>query len=251
MNEKTARLEEYGRVLVAAGFRAWVTPTTSGGYLTYERDGFWGHLQEFYFDGWAHDMPIVPSREYGSSMFIGRPVADVWSVEAAEQVARATNHNDVVGTRANAGDRTWLSTSSRAIHAEPAAGADRQPGRARGRGPLRLRVQVLGERPVRRLRPARGGGAVSRPTYPVRFTGAQLRVLHTLLSMIANDPTDWEPQFASRDWATLGRVGDKITEGWAWACQVESLRPAANGDGNDNSDDVQARRDEAGEPGRE
>lgn len=123
-NENTERLEEYGRRLVAAGFRVWLTPVTSrsGGYLTYERDGFWGHLQSSYFGEWAHDMPLVPSREFGSSMFIGVPVEDVWSVEAAEQAARATNHNDVVGTRPNAGDKTWLSASSYAIHVVEADG---------------------------------------------------------------------------------------------------------------------------------
>jgi hypothetical protein len=111
-NEITNRLEEYGARLKAAGFRVWVTPTPRGGYLTYERDGYYGHLQASDFEGWRHDMPLVPSREYGSSMFIGEPVEDVWSVAAAEQAARATNHNDVVGTRPNAGSRTWISANA-------------------------------------------------------------------------------------------------------------------------------------------
>lgn len=117
-NENTDRLEEYGRRLVAAGFRVWLMPTGSGGYLTYERGGFWGHLQQSYFGAFEHYMPLVPSREFGSSMFIGQPVADVWSVEAAQQAASATNHNNVVGRRPNAGSQTWLSPSSYPLHAE-------------------------------------------------------------------------------------------------------------------------------------
>lgn len=108
-NETVDRLVEYGNRLKAAGFRVWVTETPRGGFLTYAKDGNYGHLQANYFGKWAHDMPLVPSREYGSSMFIGKPVEDVWSVEAAEQAAQPTNHNDVVGTRRNAGDKTWIS----------------------------------------------------------------------------------------------------------------------------------------------
>lgn len=113
MNETITRLEQYGALLKAAGFRVWVNQTSpSGGYLTYERGGFYGHLQCDYWGNWAHDMPLVPSKEAGSSMFIGKPVADVWSVEAAEQAASEYNHNDVVGRRRNAGDKTWISPSA-------------------------------------------------------------------------------------------------------------------------------------------
>jgi len=117
-NENTERLEEYGQRLVEASFRVWVTAThsRSGGFLTYERGGFWGHLQESTYEGWQHDMPLVPSREFGSAMFIGVPVEDVWSVEAAEQAAQATNHNDIVGTQRNAGDKTWLSKDAYPLH---------------------------------------------------------------------------------------------------------------------------------------
>jgi hypothetical protein len=103
------RLTAYGNLLKAAGFTVWLTTSGTRGFLTYERDGHYGHLQYSDFEGWQHDMPLVPSKEYGSSMFIGEPVADVWSVAAAEQAARATNHNPIVGTRPNAGARTWLS----------------------------------------------------------------------------------------------------------------------------------------------
>lgn len=116
-----ARLTEYGNELVAAGFQVWLTRTFSahGGYLQY-RDpatGACGSLQ--YSDheaAWQHLMPIVPSRENGSSMWIPDP-ADPFTVEAARQCARPTNRNHLVGTQRNAGDRTWRSPSALALHA--------------------------------------------------------------------------------------------------------------------------------------
>lgn len=105
-HENIERLTEYGNRLKAAGFRVWLS-TFGNGYLTYERDGYWGTFQRSEFAGWQHLMPIVPSRENGSSMFIGKPVTDVWSVEAAEQCARATNHNDLVGTQRNHHDQRF------------------------------------------------------------------------------------------------------------------------------------------------
>lgn len=116
--ENIDRLTEYGQRLVTAGFRVWLTPTgfRDGGFLTYERDGCYGHLQHSQFEGWQHDMPLVPSREFGSAMFIGEPVEDVWSVEAAEQVARPSNGNNVVGIQRNAGEKTWLSRDAQPLH---------------------------------------------------------------------------------------------------------------------------------------
>lgn len=102
-------LTEYGKKLVNAGFRVWVTPF-SHGYLTYEMNGFYGHLQYSEFDGWRHDMPLIPSREFGSAMFID--VEDIWSVEAALKVCRELNTNHVVGRQRNAKNKTWFSPTS-------------------------------------------------------------------------------------------------------------------------------------------
>lgn len=115
------RLRAYGQALVDAGFEVWLTRTFtgSGGYLQY-RDpatGCQGSLQESYFDGWQHLMPLVPSREFGSSMFIEDPL-DPWTVGAARQCAQPTNRNSVVGTRENARDKTWRSPEAIALHEE-------------------------------------------------------------------------------------------------------------------------------------
>lgn len=114
----TAQLETYGAELVAAGFEVWLTSTTWGGYLQY-RDpatGCTGTLQRSDFEGWGHSMPLVPSRQYGSSMHMQDPLP-VWTVEAARQCAAETNYNDAVrATLRNAKDRTWRSPSAVALH---------------------------------------------------------------------------------------------------------------------------------------
>lgn len=112
--DELARLLTYGRELVAAGFRVWHSPSggRGAGYLTYARNGLYGHLQRSDFEGWSHDMPIRPSREHGSSMFIQNPLP-VWTVAAAEQAASPTNRNKVVGPHANAGEaHTWHNPGS-------------------------------------------------------------------------------------------------------------------------------------------
>lgn len=117
------QLEAYGQELVAAGFEVWLTRTTSrgGGYLQY-RDpatGCTGSLQESFTEGWQHLMPLIPSREYGSSMHIGNPLPP-FTVEAARQCAQPFNWNDVIGRRPNARDKQWRSASAIALHTEHA-----------------------------------------------------------------------------------------------------------------------------------
>lgn len=109
-------LQDYGRKLVAAGFRVWFTPADGCGYLTYEKEGNYGTLQCSYFEGWGHSMPIVPSREFGSSMYVGSADRQsqkyVFTVQAAEECARPTNYNPDVGTQRNEGavkGSHWLS----------------------------------------------------------------------------------------------------------------------------------------------
>jgi hypothetical protein len=112
-------LTAYGQELVAAGFEVWLTKTGDrhGGYLQY-RDpatGCCGSLQHIDHEGWQHLMPIIPSRENGSSMFISKPLWP-FTVEAARQCAQPSNRNDVVGQQANARDRTWRSDNALALH---------------------------------------------------------------------------------------------------------------------------------------
>lgn len=100
------RLTEYGRTLAAAGFEVWLTPTGygHGGYLTY-RDpatGYAGTFQHSDYDGWVHSMPITPSRENGSSMWLDDAPADVWTVDAARHTAREYGRNPLVGWERNA-----------------------------------------------------------------------------------------------------------------------------------------------------
>ena len=100
-------LASYGNELVNAGFEVWLHKFGEG-YLTY-RDpatGNRGSLQYSLMEGWQHYMPLVPSREFGSSMFLDTDT-DPFTVAAAQECARLTNRNSVVGTQRNAGDRTW------------------------------------------------------------------------------------------------------------------------------------------------
>ncbi len=117
--EDIDQLTEYGRELVAAGFEVWLTKTHSreGGYLQYRNpeNGCSGSLQYSYYDGWAHFMPLVPSREFGSSMHMQDP-ADPFTVEAAQQCAQPFNYNDVIGRQANARDCQWRSPDATQLH---------------------------------------------------------------------------------------------------------------------------------------
>lgn len=99
------RLAVYGRTLVAAGFDVWLTPTgyRHGGYLTY-RDratGYVGTFQHSDHDGWSHSMPLVPSREHGSSMWLDGAPDDPWTVDAARHTAREYGYNPLVGRQRN------------------------------------------------------------------------------------------------------------------------------------------------------
>jgi hypothetical protein len=113
-------LTEYGNELVAAGFEVWLTKTYSraGGYLQY-RDpatGAQGSLQYSVNESaWQHLMPIVPSRQYGSSMSL-QTATDPFTVDAARECARLSNYNDVVGIQYNAKDRAWRSSRAIALH---------------------------------------------------------------------------------------------------------------------------------------
>lgn len=110
-------LLDYAKTLADAGFEVWHTPASfaGSGYLTYHNpeNDCWGTFQYSLYDGWQHLMPIKPSRENGSSMFIGNP-EDPWTLLAALQCARPYNKNDLVGIQAN--HKAWLSPKAVAIH---------------------------------------------------------------------------------------------------------------------------------------
>lgn len=95
-------LIEFGRTLVAAGFEVWHTSYGRDGYLTYRNpeNDCWGTLQHSDHEGWQHLMPISPSVEAGSSMFIDK-AHPPFTVEAARQCARPTNYNSLVRRREN------------------------------------------------------------------------------------------------------------------------------------------------------
>lgn len=122
-------LEEYGRTLAAAGFEVWLTALDyrDEGYLTYRdpENGCWGTLQHSFMEGWQHLMPIEPSREYGSSMYLDTEL-DPFTVEAARECARPTNRNGAIGARANARDG-WLSPAAVRIKAECQLEGTRSP----------------------------------------------------------------------------------------------------------------------------
>ncbi|WPH57854.1 hypothetical protein [Mycobacterium phage WXIN] len=122
---KDEGLKSYAHLLESKGFAIYEPKGigyTSGSYFTYSRlvDGqeCFGTVQAEHFGGYTHTMPIKPSRENGSSMWVAKlPGQDdnsndgsyeVLTVEAAEMVARPTNSNPLVGTQKNYKDAAWL-----------------------------------------------------------------------------------------------------------------------------------------------
>lgn len=105
---KNETLIEYADLLHANGFTIYEPDTTSE-YFVYSRqvDGVerFGTVQEctIRLQGYAHSMPIKPSREFGSGMFLDdvEDGYDNLTVEAATKVASARNSNSVVGGHDN------------------------------------------------------------------------------------------------------------------------------------------------------
>lgn len=93
---------DYAKKLASSGFKVWHVPGIRDGFLIYQNteNGFWGTFQQSEFEGWQHLMPIKPSREIGSSMFMEEP-GDPWTVQAAQQCAQEFNTNKVVGRQRN------------------------------------------------------------------------------------------------------------------------------------------------------
>lgn len=128
---KDEGLRAYAELLHSNGFAVYEPKGRSGDYFTYSRvvDGreCFGTVSESQEPhllralgrtqdaGYEHRMPIEPSREHGSSMFveINTPlgfgvtrrtsvrVIEGLTIEAAELVARPSNGNHLVGTQYN------------------------------------------------------------------------------------------------------------------------------------------------------
>lgn len=101
-------LKEYAERLLAEGFRVYVPKNWRGGtffFYSREVDGktCYGNVQKNHFSGYSHYMPIKPSKESGSSMFVGHDDDPVFTltIEDAKRTARPSNNNPVVGTHVN------------------------------------------------------------------------------------------------------------------------------------------------------
>lgn len=109
---KDTALSEYADLLAANGFAIYEPRSSHGDYFKYSRvvDGgreCFGYVQHEYFGGYSHSMPIRPSRENGSSMYIDG-VAGELTLEAARKVARPFNRNELVGRQENYRDELRL-----------------------------------------------------------------------------------------------------------------------------------------------
>jgi hypothetical protein len=67
----------------------------------------WGSVEVTDFEGYRHHMPIRPSRENGSSMWV-KDVPDYLDVETARKVASPRNYNPLVGTQENWQDAAYV-----------------------------------------------------------------------------------------------------------------------------------------------
>lgn len=126
-NVLAPRLAQYARELLAAGFRVYLPASAvkrvdNGGlpqvckWLQFSRevDGqtCYATVSLGYFDAAEFSMPIPPTRENGSSMWIGSRRSPMGSSEAldltnARRYAVKTAYNPLVGTQRNFTDPTW------------------------------------------------------------------------------------------------------------------------------------------------
>lgn len=110
----TPFLARYAQELLANGFKVYVfqsdvTRVANGGAeqrrrsFRYSRvvDGqtCYGNVQEEFFGTVKHHMPIKPSKEHGSAMFVGDD--DRADLASAERTASPSNWNKLVGTQQN------------------------------------------------------------------------------------------------------------------------------------------------------
>lgn len=114
-------LRTYADVLERAGFAIYESNAVGLNFFRYSRvvNGreCFGYVQLGYFGGYSHTMPIPPTRENGSSMWVdgvpdstpdqGNRLGNPLTVEAATMVARPWNSNPLVGRQANYDDPRW------------------------------------------------------------------------------------------------------------------------------------------------
>ncbi|AVO21355.1 hypothetical protein PBI_MEGABEAR_45 [Mycobacterium phage Megabear] len=108
-------LRTYADVLEQAGFTVYETNSVTLNYFRYSRmvDGkeCFGYVQLGHYGGYSHSMPIRPSTEHGSSMWVegvpdstpqqGNKLGNPLTVKAATKVASPTNWNPLVGEQEN------------------------------------------------------------------------------------------------------------------------------------------------------
>lgn len=109
-------LRAYADLLERNGFAIYEPVTTkvsSGDFFMYSRivngQECFGYVQRDYARGtyYSHTMPIRPSVQNGSSMYVD-DTDDQLTVEAARKVASPFNANKDVGRQANYEDRAWI-----------------------------------------------------------------------------------------------------------------------------------------------
>lgn len=102
-------LEEYATELRNAGFQVYEPKGKWNTFFVYSRmvedKECFGVVQQesVVLMGYSHHMPIKPSRENGSGMFLEtvKDGFDCLTVEAATKVASPTNSNRLVGSQTN------------------------------------------------------------------------------------------------------------------------------------------------------
>lgn len=107
---KDDALREYADRLERNGFTIYEPKGTLARYFLYSRfvggQECFGYAESNWYggptppSGYSHSMPIKPSVEHGSSMFV-EGVPNELTVEAAQAVARPTNRNNLVGNQKN------------------------------------------------------------------------------------------------------------------------------------------------------
>lgn len=108
----TPELRDYATELLEAGFSIYVVERPSPRPLSFFRysqvvEGreCFGYVQYDNLYGYSHSMPIKPSRQSGSSMFIGNSEepdqGTAQSVDYARRVAQPRNWNHLIGWQDN------------------------------------------------------------------------------------------------------------------------------------------------------
>ena len=106
-------LLDYAQRLEQAGFTIYEPLRSPARYFRYSRmvNGVecFGYVQKAWTgSGYEHSMPIRPSVQHGSSMWVEGVPNDL-SIETAMLVARRSNRNPLVGKQDNYADPDWMS----------------------------------------------------------------------------------------------------------------------------------------------